>query len=146
MSSSPSTSIFTTTQTDNFASYNWGPITSLFQPPTSCYQTLTSVTNNGALFAGHNGGNNFDPACYPPGSVGTTYLETASNWGVYYCRLCLQSTVCTIGWTHSDSPAICPSGWVTAATFTSTFLGLGSILTEAIPLGTDTSAFVCCPT
>ncbi|KAE8442742.1 hypothetical protein EG329_002882 [Mollisiaceae sp. DMI_Dod_QoI] len=126
---SSSASILTTTLTNDFATYNWGPITSLFQPPTSCYQTLTSATNNGALFAGHNGGNNFDPACYPAGSVGTTYLETSSNWGVYYY-----------------SPAICPSGWVTAATFTSTFLGLGPSLTEAIPLGTDTSAFLCCPT
>jgi hypothetical protein len=143
---STSTSILTSTLTNDFATYNWGPITSLFQPPTSCYQTLTSATNDGALFVGHNGEYNFDPACYPVGSVGTTYLETASNWGLYYCELCLPLIECAVGWMPSDSPAICPSGWVTAATFTSTFLGVGPSLTEAISLGTDTSAFVCCPT
>ena len=83
---SSSTSILTTTLTDSVGIFNWGPITSVFVPPTTCFQVLTSATNNGALFAGHNQGYYFDPACYPVGTVGTTALETASSWNLYYCE------------------------------------------------------------
>ena len=84
-STAAASSTLTTTLNDP-GLYNWGPITSVFVPPTTCYNTLTSATNDGVLYVGHNDQNYFDPACYPTGSVGTSTLEQASSWGLYYCK------------------------------------------------------------
>ena len=77
-----SVSYHTTTFTASFESFNRGPITTLFVPPTTCNQLLTSAV--GTLFLGHFGPNYFDPACYPAGTIPESSLEVQTNWGLYY--------------------------------------------------------------
>lgn len=82
-----------TTLTTSIKLFNRGPITELYVPPTSCYQTLTSGTDNGYLFAGHFMNSYFDPACYPPGTIGASGLEEGTAWDFYYCKLQIRVIV-----------------------------------------------------
>ncbi|KAI9745287.1 MAG: hypothetical protein M1818_001567 [Claussenomyces sp. TS43310] len=102
------------------SSWNRGPLTTVFTPPSSCLSQLTLTVDENyitTIFQGHDGWG--DAACYPPTRTGTPNWE---GWGAYYY-----------------SPGICPEGYVTACTQTTSQAGLN------FSLPTSTHAAICCP-
>ncbi len=134
-------SIKWTTRSDAAAltSYNRGPLTTIFTPPATCLNVITYSSDLGTqsavtgsaisnLILGHYRSVG-DAACYPP-SVGTSTTE----WGVYFY-----------------SPGMCPKGW-TAECTQYTFTTITDFRTRpetgtgvVIPIGSDTSRALCCP-
>ncbi|KAH8805101.1 hypothetical protein F5884DRAFT_440466 [Xylogone sp. PMI_703] len=100
------------------ASFNRGPVTSVFVPPASCLSTLTKIVS---MYFGHEDGDYYDPACFPS----STIPESKTQWDLFYY-----------------SPAQCPQGWSEATTFTSSFTGHHD---STLSLGADTTAVLCCP-
>ncbi|KAH6875226.1 hypothetical protein BKA58DRAFT_467051 [Alternaria rosae] len=103
--------------------FNRGSITTVFTPPPSCTETITSAT--GALFVGHYR-LDFDQECYPKASGPSEAPAPSSGWDAYYY-----------------SPAICPAGWTAATTFTSAIPIHPT--PSAYSLGSATTAALCCP-
>ncbi|KAF2114096.1 hypothetical protein BDV96DRAFT_647582 [Lophiotrema nucula] len=128
MSEASTTTVSTVTVTDpsSIASFNRGPITSIFEQPTSCLATLTLNQNRIDLYWGHYGESYVDSSCYPKPTVPVNNLVTPSSWNSYWY-----------------SPAVCPQSWTQATTFATVMPG-GDDLT-LISLGTDTTAALCCP-
>ncbi|PVH97497.1 hypothetical protein DM02DRAFT_616514 [Periconia macrospinosa] len=108
----------------SIAKYNRGPITTLFKQPTSCLSTLTQDPNKKSIYAVHGISGYFDQACLPLGILQHGDVTAVSAW-----------------WTYYNSPAICPSGWTEAVTFSKELPVNG----PPLQLGSDTSAVCCCP-
>ncbi|KAF1948876.1 hypothetical protein CC80DRAFT_597912 [Byssothecium circinans] len=109
------------TDPSSIASYNRGPITSIFSPPVSCLETLTTNTQSSMLYFGHYHASYYDAACYPPQN------KNAIPWfNMYYY-----------------SPAICPQPWTIATFFTTSSPGAYS--TQWISIGSGTTVALCCP-
>ncbi|KAF2801510.1 uncharacterized protein BDZ99DRAFT_370450, partial [Mytilinidion resinicola] len=130
------------TDSSIISQHNRGPITTLFVPPASCVQTLTLAYPNGdyGMQYGYGGRSYIDLACYPSASslakeLGTSvdltsyFTGTSADWASYYY-----------------SPAICPYGYYTAKTFSTTiddpYDPPGS---NVIAIGSETTAALCCP-
>ncbi|KAN0113234.1 hypothetical protein V8E51_006185 [Hyaloscypha variabilis] len=119
----------TITDSAVIASYNRGPLTTIFTPPSSCLSTLTF---NSGMYFGHADTYYYDSSCYPS-SYSSTYTLLADNgdWNQYYY-----------------SPAQCPDAWAHATTFTSYFTNAADTPLGAevlFSLGSDTTAVLCCP-
>lgn len=82
MATTSTASFYAVTDQSLIASYNRGPITSLFVPPASCTATLTFAFNT--LYFGHMAGY-FDKDCYPTGFGGSQAPIYGSAWDAYYC-------------------------------------------------------------
>jgi hypothetical protein len=71
------------------ASYNRGPITSIFIHPASCTATLTFVNRNNGnpadLYFGHHG-TPVSGECYPTGTPAAPPLNDDNAWRGYYCK------------------------------------------------------------
>ncbi|KAB2105162.1 hypothetical protein AG0111_0g7104 [Alternaria gaisen] len=106
---------------NQISSFNRGPITSLFVPPSSCTATISSFSS--WLFFGHFY-EDYDPDCYPQVSGST--IPGYRLWGSYYY-----------------SPAICPADWTIATTFSDVVPVYPSPTVFA--LGSATTAALCCP-
>ena len=73
--------------------FNRGSITTVFTPPPSCTETITSAT--GALFVGHYR-LDFDQECYPRASNPSEAPAPSSGWDAYYCaRVVTESDIPT---------------------------------------------------
>ncbi|CAI9631341.1 hypothetical protein GT037_003297 [Alternaria burnsii] len=108
---------------DIISGYNRGSITSVFEAPPSCTETITFASS--ALFLGH-WGLNFDQACYPIASNPSATPAPSRGWEAYYY-----------------SPALCPADWTTATTFSDIVPIYPS--PSAFALGSATTAAICCP-
>ncbi|CAI6325709.1 unnamed protein product [Periconia digitata] len=104
-----------------------GPLSTLFQPPASCsLYTIWEFSDVNYLWMAHDKFVPYhDPNCLPPPNEGVDLSKTESWFSYYY------------------SPGICPQGWQTATTFTSSFPGFNGV--DGLKLGSDTSAALCCP-
>ncbi|KAK7183378.1 hypothetical protein DPSP01_000491 [Paraphaeosphaeria sporulosa] len=112
------------TASSEYAPRNRGPITTLFDYPTSCLATPTLAPKQATFYFAHQGQDNyFDPSCFPRGTIKPENLQSA-HWGLYYY-----------------SPAICPKGWNQVRTYARTLPGF----TEDISIGQGTSVALCCP-
>ena len=67
---------------DIISGYNRGSITSMFEAPPSCTETITLASS--ALFLGH-WGLDFDQACYPIASNPSAAPAPTAGWDAYYC-------------------------------------------------------------
>jgi hypothetical protein len=81
----------------NITSYfNRGSLTTIFTPPTTCLQTLSTAVYevNGIPQTTTYYGHWFDgpgQTCYPTGTMPTSLLLSPTYWGTYWCMLtCLQ--------------------------------------------------------
>ncbi|PVI04275.1 hypothetical protein DM02DRAFT_669263 [Periconia macrospinosa] len=99
-----------------------GPLTSVFTPPSSCFQ-LTRSQDNSNFYVGHGADRYFDPSCFPSAK---SDLQDIKYWTSYYY-----------------SPAICPQGYSTVEIFHTNFPGFEK--SDGVPLGPETSAGLCCP-
>ncbi|KAM3067644.1 hypothetical protein ACMFMG_000042 [Clarireedia jacksonii] len=118
-SSSSTTSITPITDQNVISAFNRGPLLTTYTPPTSCVSTYTFGT---VMYFGHNVESYIDPACYP--SSTTEYGNGQAAWYVYYY-----------------SPGVCPEGYATATTFTSSWGRSNTLLA----IGSDTTVALCCP-
>lgn len=150
MSTSSQMSTLITDQA-SISGFNRGPITTVFEPPASCLSTLTLDTRKNVLYPIHGVYGYFDDDCFPLGTLRSGDLHRTQAWGTYYSKyrhLCSEArsprdiyVIAFLILGFLDSPAICPLGWETAATFSSAL----PVLKADIELGSETSAILCCP-
>jgi len=106
----------------------FGPLTTLWTPPARCSRTITQVAPNEDNFIIYGVYGGQETYCWPPVGGGTLTAPATINpnpesrWGYY-------------------SPAICPSGWSTSATWPD-FQISGS---NSLSLSSGISTAVCCP-
>ena len=66
------------------SSYNRGPLTTTFTPPSTCLSTMTYF--GGSMYFGHAGNLFYDSACYPSSISSSVTGHTNGNWNQYYCK------------------------------------------------------------
>lgn len=112
----------------DFESLNYGPLTTIFTPATSC---LTDYYSDGFIFLG----NPYDMTaaathdCYPSKFFDTAYASTYLPFGWY-------------------SPGVCPSGWIAAKTATTRDPGLDTYYSDLgwdVPPIPGETTIQCCP-
>ncbi|CZR69935.1 uncharacterized protein PAC_19836 [Phialocephala subalpina] len=119
MSTTTATSV-TITGSAAVSVFNRGPVTVVFTPPASCTSILTA--GGSSLYFGHDGGNYYDSACFPPGSaIATSKIDP---WGLYWY-----------------SPAQCPPGWPSVPVTTWTYTDATTLLY----LDSANTIALCCP-
>jgi hypothetical protein len=76
------------------ALYNRGPLTTVFQPNTSCYSTLTvpieASKYSTKLYVGHGWDEYFDTSCFPTGTKQYSDVAYWSAWKLYYCSYSMR--------------------------------------------------------